>query len=653
MRLAVVLLVALGGMLSCGGSAPRAKPVSLGTNELAEREAERRPYAELATTRPDATSPGFWMQVPTPLAIWPKLPELLQGSPGLAPFADAQALARLVLGSEVGSVIDLSQPVDVLLPMPAADEQRFSWSFRVRSPDAVLHGDAGLTLRRVAPGVWRIGPDLDLEPQLPEEDRDEEDEYDEQEMAQQPPPPLTCQLRHFAEPVGFRVLCSGSADDVEQLAPFIAHVATLPASRADLHAELGGPPYRALLDGMVQQVRDKQRDGMSEAEKLGADIANTILEGFAQHETLGLDVSLADGKLLGTLDLTFPAQPGSELFEAWLGRGQVERLPASFAKLPPDSDLALGFGGLGKPTSRALLAVGLERFMRSLDDALIIAPKAREEMTAALLGALPEDARFSLAVGRDRAAAARVLDSDQLISADKAGKKLPAALASELQAALWGWSVVGLEVTPATYLPAIERLFKASQLPAPERPGVAEQDNARERSLLKRGATPPGLPRGTLHFIDQVRPRANYRPPADGSAPPVLGHDAHILVVPDVERVWIVLARSQALAVERAQAVLRGAAPAAASSAALGALSMNVDYLAGSDLDWDTERERMLARHLLQLTRDFPYGGKSRLPIWLDVVPRARAGAGWHLRLRTELTPNALEELVVWRGLAP
>jgi hypothetical protein len=323
--------------------------------------------------------------------------------------------------------------------------------------------------------------------------------------------------------------------------------------------------------------------------------------------------------------------------------------------LPPDSDLALGFGGLGKPTSRALLGVGLDRFMSSLDDALIIALKAREEMTAALLGALPEDARFSLAVGRDRAAAARVLDSDQLISADKAGKKLPAALASELQAALWGWSVVGLEVTPATYLPAIERLFKASQLPAPERPGVAEQDNARERSLLKRGATPPGLPRGTLHFIDQVRPRANYRPPADGSAPPVLGHDAHILVVPDVERVWIVLARSQALVVERARAVLRGAAPApaAASSAALGALSMNVDYLAGSDLDWDTERERMLARHLLQLTRDFPYGGKSRLPIWLDVVPRARAGAGWHLQLRTELTPNALEELVVWRGLAP
>jgi hypothetical protein len=105
------------------------------------------------------------------------------------------------------------------------------------------------------------------------------------------------------------------------------------------------------------------------------------------------------------------------------------------------------------------------------------------------------------------------------------------------------------------------------------------------------------------------------------------------------------------LAVERAQQVLRAAAPEAAQS--LGALSMNVGYLAGGDLAWDTERERTLARHLLQLARDLPYGGKSRLPIWLDVVPRVRAGAGWHLQLRTELTPHALEELLAWRGLVP
>jgi hypothetical protein len=651
MRLALVLLVALGGMLSCGGSAPTAKPVPLGDSEPADEAAERRPYAEFCATRVADASPGFWVQVPAPLAIWPKLPELLKGSPGLAPFADAQALARLVLGSEVASVIDLSQPVDVLLPMPAADEQRFSWSFRVRSPDAVLHGEAGLTLRRAAPGVWRIGPDLDLEPQLPEEDRDAQDEYDEEEVGQQPLPPLTCQLRHFAEPVGFRVICAGSADDVEPLAPFIAHVATSPVGRADLHAELGGPPYRALLDSMVQAIRDEPREGMSESEQLGADMARAALSGFAQHQALSLDVSLTDGKVLATLDLAFPSQPGSALFEAWLGGHQAEQLPASFAKLPPDSDLALGFSGLGTSTTQSLLEVGLERFMSSLDDTLIIAPQAREQMLAALRGALPEDARFSLAVGRDRTTAARVLDSDQLISADKAGKKLPAALASELQAAMWGWSVIGVEIAPAKYLPAIERLFKASQLPAPERPGVADQGNARERSLLKRAATPPGLPRGSLHFIDQVRPRAKYRAPADGSAPPVLGHDGHILIVPDAERVWIVLARSQALAVARAQQVLRAAAPEAGQS--LGALSMNVGYLAGGDLDWDTERERTLARQLLQLARDLPYGGKSRLPIWLDVVPRVRAGAGWHLQLRTELTPQAMEELLAWRGLVP
>jgi hypothetical protein len=132
----------------------------------------------------------------------------------------------------------------------------------------------------------------------------------------------------------------------------------------------------------------------------------------------------------------------------------------------------------------------------------------------------------------------------------------------------------------------------------------------------------------------------------------VLGHDGHILVVPDAGRVWIVLARSQALVVERAQQLLRGAAPAAVAEA-LGALSMTVDYLVGGALDWDTERERMMARHQLQRARDFPYGGKSRLPLLLDVAPRAHPGAAWHARVRTELTPQAIDELMAWRGLVP
>lgn len=658
MRLAVVVVVS-GALMSCGGSPPRAKQVPVVASEQAEAAGERRPYAELSTTVPDGASPGFWLQMPAPLQIWPKLPELLKGGPSLAPFADAQAVARMVLGSEVGSVIDLSQPVDVLLPLPAGDDQRFFWSFRVRSPEAVLHGDAGLTLRRAAAGVWRIGPDAEPDAEVPEEDYEESEDY-EAEAGEQPPAPLACQLRHFAQPVGFRVLCAGGAEELERHAPFAAHIAALPVSRADLHAEIGGPPYRALLDGMVKNAREKASEGAGEAERLGTDIANSLLEGFAQNEKLSLDLSLAPDKVLAKLDLAFPAAAGSQPFEAWLGRSADDRLPASFALLPPDNDFALGFGGLGKQTTQLLLKLGLERLMTSLDSSFVVSPKDRVEIAAALGGVVPEDARFSLAVGRDRAAAARVLDSDKLISADRAGKKLPAALASELQATLWGWCVIGVEVAPASYLAAVERLFRSTKLSTPERPGAREQENSRQSSNLRRGGKVAGLPPTTLHIVDDVRPRAKYRPPADGSAPPVLAHDTHYLFVPDGARVWIVLARSEAIAAERARALLRrgqgtglrGAEPAPTSS--IAALAMSVDYLAGGDLDWNNEGQRVVARHILRVTSDFPHGGKTRFPLQVDVVPRQGPGPGaaWHLELRTELPPSTLEELAAWRGLA-
>lgn len=63
MRLAIVLLVALGGMLSGGGSAPKAKPVPLAVNQQADEETERRSYAEVCAMHADGTSPRLLVAI--------------------------------------------------------------------------------------------------------------------------------------------------------------------------------------------------------------------------------------------------------------------------------------------------------------------------------------------------------------------------------------------------------------------------------------------------------------------------------------------------------------------------------------------------------------------------------------------------------------
>src|SRR5690349_21526673 len=167
------------GCVSCAGSAkPSVTSVSSAPAPSAPQNDERRPYAELAQPAAgDALkSPGIWVQVRDVAQLSAKLPRSLQTEvPGRMVSQIAQTVSS-TLGADVAAVIDLAQPVDIAMSIPRGFGPPYPvFGFRVRSPEAIERGQAGLTLRRLSAGVWQLGDVVQPEPE-PEPDDSELDD---------------------------------------------------------------------------------------------------------------------------------------------------------------------------------------------------------------------------------------------------------------------------------------------------------------------------------------------------------------------------------------------------------------------------------------------------------------------------------------------
>ena len=176
-----VCSVGIWGLLGCASAIkPPPPPLATATDEETA-PAPRRPYAEqMPTPREPPAAPALWVQLGAPSGSLNKLPTLAQGLPIMQPLSQLDGAAS-PYGAAVASVIDLSQPVDIALDVPGylfLFNFQPTWSFRVRSPDAVLQGTTGLTLQRVSTGVWNIAlpPPVSEPPPEPAPDEEEEEE---------------------------------------------------------------------------------------------------------------------------------------------------------------------------------------------------------------------------------------------------------------------------------------------------------------------------------------------------------------------------------------------------------------------------------------------------------------------------------------------
>lgn len=653
--------------LGCAGSArPSASAAPAVVVATEPVDVERRPYSEvMLPTATDATSPGIWVQVANVGQLFGKLPASVQSQPSLLPFKDLAPLVSGALGADVASIIDLSQPVDMATPMPHGFEGPSPvFAFRVRSPETIERGQAGLTLRPLAAGMWILGDEVPpppaVEPDesaMDEEEEHPEDEQDEMPAEERGEPRMPCLLAHAPPPVGYRVLCGVGLEKIRALSAFLLR--DTPAPVADVHVELGGPAYRALIDKALVDMKaesQKELETKTGGEKLGAEAGFAIVEALAAHERVGLDVRFGVGGAEALLDVAFPESPASELLQRWARSATERRLPAAFPLLPADDGLAFSFAGLGQETTRTFLAFVLEELLSDMSQEFVLSAQELRELQSSFAGVLPSDGHFSVALGADVDAIEKVLMSDAVRLADEAERPLTPAAIKALQAAMAGWVTVGFDLPPKDYLPAVERMLRANAIPMRRRPGMPRKDSEREDShMRRRPVATRGLPAGTIHIVDEVRPAKTYRPPVNGSEPPVLPYDSHWLVVPDGQRVWIVGARSEALAGERALLAVQAKGklaeqPAIRQTSArplLGAWSFSLSGVRLQSLDWDSVRQRRAARREFKRSSKQLRGAKTPMLVTLELSPPPANGApGFGFRARLEADQTALTELL-------
>lgn len=634
-------------VLGCVGCAGNAKPIATSVPSApapsAPADDERRPYAELVSSAPaDAEkSPGIWVQVRDVAQLGGKLPKSLQTEVPGRMVTDIARTVSATFGADVAAVIDLSQPVDVALSMPQGLGPPYPvFGFRVRSPEAVERGQAGLTLRRLSAGVWQLGDVVPTEPEpVPDDSELDDDEAammdEEEEEGEEPEPepdaPVPCLLAHAPAPVGYRVLCSPDEDMLHTLVGFMLR--DTPTTQADVHVELSGAMYRKAMQGALGAAiasGQAEVETNTGGEKLGAKMGVAIVEAFAAHERLSFDAHFAPTGAELVMDLAFPSSLSTAPLELWTRSISTHRLPKSFALLPADHGLALAFSGLGQDATKAALTAFLDEVFGGMAQEYVLSAQELTEMNASFAGLVPRDAHFSFAAGVDAAAATAALNGNKVEQADATDRPLTPAAIKELQASMAGWMVVGLDVPPKDYLPAVERMLRANAIPMRRRPNMPRKDSDREDTKLRRRPLKTaGLPPGTLHLVDEVRPAKTYRAPLDGSEPPILPHDSHTLVIPDGQRVWIVSARDEALAGQRALSLLRGGATLAArpdiqqaiERPLLGAWSFTASGMILQGLDWDSADQRRLARIKLRRFRKQMEGMNTPMLATLELSP--------------------------------
>jgi hypothetical protein len=630
------------GLLVLGcGAAPKPVAVPKVVPVVAQESDGRRPYAEVTALPKPMALDGAWLRVASLSHSLGELPSLVKDLPGLTLFKDLVEGRGGLVPADVAAVIDPAQPIDLVFPM--AGTELPALSFRVRSAEAIEQGAAGLTLTRIEPGIWNIGS-VGAEPSEPSQPDEDEAEPDEEEQASDgllegSGNPMACRLLHLPSPVGFRVLCSRGGPPTPAAQAFLLAPEQGPPFKGDAHLELAGPGYQGSLEHLLQVVTAKVNTDPAPGRNAGQDIVRGMFGALLEHERLRLDLSLHDLRAEAELDLDFPRQCRTPGLATWLEQSEKAPLPSGLARLTPDHQLTIGTN-LGPGVMSAILTA----FGHDLDESTITSDAQRREVLESLQGVLPQDGRMTFAMGMDIPAALQALDGPAVQLADDADKPLAPAAVQELQAALGGWFVIGMDEPPARYLAAVKRAYRVGRQKSKTRPGHEEKNRRSTSELVRLSGAPRGLPKDTLHVVSQERPERKYEPPADGSSPPLLPYDEHLLVVPDGPRVWIVVARNEAVAVKQAQALLARSASQASQNQAPGVLSatMQVALFGVSDVSFDSKAQRAAARKLLGHLNSAPEQARLAVPLGVQVLPR-EDGAGFRLHFRSAA---ALDQLL-------
>jgi len=570
-RRAVFVSSSVALALACGGAQPPPPPV---TAQVVTAPPPPPPAPEL-TAVDEPAQMVFFGRVARPADVlkiaggWTRLP-----MPG------SDVAAEMLTGERTGKIVDLEQPVDVVVAIDAA-RQSLSPAWAVGA--AVLSlDDAKAALSKHHKLVPGENGALVVE-SLGGGDSDADEDH-----------PRVCELAPSVGASTTRLVCGSSESAVRQLAPFLTRTAPRTPVPSDVHIEVRLEPLksfvalgRTMMPGLLSEAMGMRHGADPAARDLVEALTGEVADLATDLSRITVDAKLEDA--LGRVDsrVTFKTASSVTARLATEHPDRVDLPPASFWHLPVDSDAAYFNRGidtkeLDHPRELLLKLLNHALEKEGLGDA------DRKALADGLTHLVSTSAPTVFAKGVDIAAVRQALDALQAAKDDPAQHE--AATRAAIDATV-GWLLVGYDESPARLEGALKELASAWNRPA----------LAKLMKVAASGGTPPSLkivpsapslklPKGTTHLeLTVFPPHEPPHPAPPGAAhgpkakpePPAKPFKLHAFAVPDAERVWLVVGLDEAAIAAKVRASL-ASAPADGTLTARAGLESMKDARASS-----------------------------------------------------------------------
>ena len=349
---------------------------------------------------------------------------------------------------------------------------------------------------------------------------------------------------------GGRVVCSKDATSRDAVLPYLTRgLASVAGIKSDVHVEARPGPFRELVKrerASFMQSGARSMGGGRDMRALWESAIADLCDGFLDAESATLDANI-DAKT-GAADLKIVAKGQNALVTRILSAHpeRAEAVPATYLRLPQDSDIAFFSHGLDADQ----IAQPRDELVRAVDAALDTENKVGGADRKAFTDALAHTVDlFTLPM-----VYARGVDFAKAIPA--AAGLTEASDASKIKAGLEqaaGWDVFGVDGDATR----IQNVFK-EWTTVLARPALVTAMGS-DAPKWKLVPTTRGGPAGTVHLaLSYAHEEWDYSQPGSGrpKKKPPITLTLHTLIVPDGARAWLVSALDEATAVAKAKQIL-------------------------------------------------------------------------------------------------
>lgn len=470
---------------------------------------------------------------------------------------------------------------------------------------------------------------------------------------------LACEVARGGSPPVDHIICAGSEESLEIGAPYLARTVARQPAQVGLSIEMPEAWFRAAIAeerGKLDAATEEEDAAEAAGRQLGQELIDQFTDDF---KDIGMGLKLGPSGVTAGLDLRFRSV--TSLLSLALVGSRGSNVPATFWKLPADSDTAFYFPGAPADSMRPAGTKLWSDVAEKLPDE-DLPREASREFCAAMAKLVFTGGPWIVAHGPPPKGAAPPEQGASFVKRFQQERQNVA-----------GWLLYGVPEPASTWTATLRDLLRinaGSQKKGASSGGGAvssggavsggkkgSRNASRTLSTTKEVAIKPaeGLPAGAIHIVDHEVPNPAYKASVEKPAlqAPV---DTHLFAAGTGTDTWLVISENEALARTKLLEAMKGDAGGIGGRAELAPLrslpaggigftSMHaVAALLGGN---ETEVEISDAAAMLQAIAGLPSSGST--PVFLSLSPGPssdKGGAALHISGQMPLT--GVIDLVQW-----